>query len=438
MAHPDSETDVSFFLGDWRRELKRWIGENDPSEKHKYLKSSVAKFRLMEFLSVELVGRKKNGLPRMLLEYEIERCGKHGMSQAHKDDSTKRRFVGHYCNNRGYHLPCAMRYRAGQGVEMRNQYTQIAEANKLWGFYSWTFTLPESVKTWLCNDDIDLYERKAFLSDSRRGIAKTIKKCLGLSAKTRGVQPGFTIIFHPCSSGDPFKPSPHFHVIILPMSANLHSSKIKKFDRRFDHALLKKVYAENLSKVLNKYGLGAFVRDRYVVHLYDVELERESSVAHAFRYSNRSQVADILKTVKRVQFDFSRAACLLVDKKEGVLIPVFKSAAQLVDALEYVLNPIIQVRVSYGFMRVLEKYSALLGVARDEFEDSENWLDEYPVDIMRIARNEYNKARQKIITVMDILIRRADSQEEWVKVKPDELRGEYSSMSNRKLYKVIE
>ena len=147
---------------------------------------------------------------------------------------------------------------------------------------------------------------------------------------------------------------------------------------------------------------------------------------------------DILKTIKRVKDDFGSFVCLLWDKENLVFIPRLKTKTEILYALEFVLNPIIQVRMSYGFMRVIEKYSKLLKIERDEYQDDENWERLYSIDILRVARNQYSKEKEKVITVMTVWVRKADSQEEFRKLKPDELRGECACMSNRKLFKAKE
>lgn len=425
-------SESTFLPGDYRNELKGWIRRNCLETGFQWIKrKSSAFYRVTEDLSLELARRKKHGLSLSLVEQEVKGCGRSGECQEHKD-TKETRFVGHYCNQRAFHIPCAIRYRAGQGVELKNQYLEIAKANDLWGFYSWTFTLPDTVRAWI---DKNPESAKDFLQDVRRGISRTIKACLGVNTKARNMQPGFSIMYHPSSSGDPFKQSAHFHVIALPLLADLKNKTLSIFGKRFDHARVKRLYKENLDRVLMQRRLEGLIRDQYTVHLYDVELAHESSVHHSFRYNNRSQAEDVLKRIKRVTVDLGHYLCVLVDKERNLLVPVLKSRHEVLDALERAMNPVIQVRMSYGFMRVIERYSKLLNIERDEYHDDENWVTLYYVEMLRMMRSRYDKGLGKVITVFEVWVRRKDSQEDFVKLKPDEVRGERSCMSNRKLFK---
>lgn len=420
-----------FNPGDWRNLLKGWIKENCLYPVREYRKIEVVKYHLMEFLSQKLVDRKKGGLLGSMIGDKIRKCGKTGEAQVHKK-TRERRYVGHYCNQRGFHLPCSIRYRTGQGVEMKNQYVEIAKSKKLWGFYSWTFTLPQNVRVWI---DQNPEKSKIFLTEVRRAIAKTIKEALGLNTKSRGKQPGFSIMYHPCSSGDPFKQSSHFHAMILPVLADLKKHVTLKFNCRFNHAEVKRIFKKHLDKVLVAAGIP--LDDLYVVHLRDIFLDHPSGVSHSFKYNNRSQVSDILKRIKRVHTDdpktFGECVCLLIDKKGKKLFPVVKSLEEILDALEFVLNPVIPIRTSYGFMRVIDKYSKLLGIERETYEEDSNWETLFPVQIFRVLRNLFIDGKVK--TFVDVFIRERDGPLEWIKVKPEELRGERTCMSGRKLYK---
>uniref|UniRef100_A0A6H1Z7U5 Uncharacterized protein n=1 Tax=viral metagenome TaxID=1070528 RepID=A0A6H1Z7U5_9ZZZZ len=124
---------------------------------------------------------------------------------------------------------------------------------------------------------------------------------------------------------------------------------------------------------------------------------------------------------------------MLIDKKGKKLFPVVKSLEEILDALEFVLNPVIPIRTSYGFMRVIDKYSKLLGIERETYEEDSNWETLFPVQIFRVLRNLFIDGKVK--TFVDVFIRERDGPLEWIKVKPEELRGERTCMSGRKLYK---
>lgn len=431
MALLDTASDY-FHFGDWRNPLKDWI-KNNCADPLQYLKMVVAEYRLIEDLSWFLVDRKKSGFKATKIHAAILSCGKFGACQENKT-SKERRYIGHYCNQRGFHLPCAIRYRNGQGIEARNQFLEIIKAQDLWGFYAWTFTLSDKIRAWI---DLDPFLSKKFLMDVRRAVSKTIKASLGINTKTRGIQPGFHIMFHPVSSGDPFTQSSHFHSLVLPLLVNSKTGEITKFPRRIDHALVKANYKKYLDKVLLKYGQCGLVRDRYVVRLRSVDVENESSVNHAFRYNNRSQVADILQRVKRVDVDFNDCVCLLIDKQNDVFIPVIKSKEEMLDALEYVLNPLISIRMAYGFMRVLPKYADILGIEQDEYQDDENWSDVFFIDILRMSRNRFDKKLGRVVRAREVWIRKRGDPGAFKRLRPDEIRGEKSCMSDRKLYKSI-
>lgn len=425
-------TNEYFLKGDWRSELRNYIKHNCPDQyQSRYIRMKAARFRLLDDLPNDLINRYKHGLFALESKGWVRNCGKHGECQENKK-TKERRFVGFYCNERSFCLSCAIRYRAGQGVEAKNQYMEIAKANNLWGFYSWTFTLSGEIRVWVDKSEV----KKKFLSDVRRAIAKTIKECLGINTKTRGIQPGFSILYHAVSSGNPFKPLPHFHTLILPLLANLKNKTVKIFQSRYDHSQVKRVFKKHLDRILVKYGLEDFIRDQYVVHLRDVFVDMPGSVDHAFKYNNRSQVQDVLKTIKRVSDDFESFVGLLNDKKEDIYIPYVKNRKEIIDALDYILHPDIQIRMSYGFMRVLEKYSVLLGVERDDYDDDENWERLYLIDIMRIQQNIFNEKKRKVVSVLTVYIRGPDS-DDWKKIDPGELRGERSNMADRKLYKSI-
>lgn len=366
----------------------------------------------------------------MKLKSEILKCGKTGECQEHKK-TRDLRFVGHYCNLRRWHIPCAIRYRHGQGVELKNQFIEIAKANKLWGFWFWTFTLSDEIRRWI---DADPEAARDFLKDLRRVIARVIREGLGVTNKDRKKQPGFSILYHPSSSQDPFKQSSHFHAIVIPLLCDLKGRVTNTFEKRFPHQTLKALYAKYLNELLLDYGLERFGRPLFDVHLEYLQLVFESSINHAFRYTNRSMAEDVLKTIKRVSDDFERFVCVMANKQDDVLIPCLKMKDEILDAIERVLHPLIPIRQSYGYMRTLEKYSSLLGVERDDFDDDDQWQKLYDVEILRMYDHVYEGGR--IVTRMAVWIRKKDSQEEYRKLKPDELRGEYASMSNRKLYKV--
>lgn len=426
-----AEARETFLPGDYRNELKGWIKRNCPEPSFRYVKGKSALYRVIEDLSLALVRRRKWGLQGSRLEHEIKGCGKSGECQKHKG-TKETRFIGHYCNHRTFHIPCAIRYRAGQGIELKNQFMEIATAQDLWGFYNWTFTLPDTVRAWIDDNE---NTAKAFLQDVRRAVSKTIKASMGLNTKTRNIQPGFSIIYHPSSSGNPFKQASHFHAIILPLLVALKKKMPLRFKARFDHATVKAFYKKYLDKVFSRYGLQAHIRDAYVVHLYDVDRALDSSVNHAFKYVNRSQAEDVLKTIKRVSDDFEEFVCVLLDKAKGLFVPCLKSKKEVLEALEKAMNPVIPIRLSYGFMRVIERYSETLKVERDDYHDDENWQTLYLVEMRRMAISRYNKALGKVVTIFEVWVRRKDSNESFRHLSPYEVRGERACLSSRKLFK---
>lgn len=420
------------FQSDWRNKLKKWIKLKCPGQyQSRYIRMKAARFRLLWDLPNDLIDRYKHGLFALESKGWVRNCGKNGECQENKK-TKKRRFVGFYCNERSFCLSCASRYRNGQGVEAKNQYMEIAKSNNLWGFYSWTFTLSSEIRAWIEKAEI----KKKFLSDVRRAIAKTIKECLGINTKTRGIQPGFSILYHAVSSGNPFKPLPHFHTLILPLLANLKNETVKHFETRYDHSQVKRIFKKHLDRVLIKYNREDLIRDQYVVHLRDVQLNMPGSVDHAFKYNNRSQVQDVLKTIKRVSDDFESFVGLISDKKEGVYIPYVKNRKEIIDALDYILHPDIQIRMSYGFMRVLEKYSVLLGIERDDYDDDENWERLYLINIMRVQDMVYDEIKCKVMPILTVYIRGPDY--DWKKIDPKEMRGEITNMADRKIFKAKE
>lgn len=424
------ERETSFVLDDIRGQLRAWMKDNCHSRLD-FLKEEVERFKLWEALSSELAQRKNYGLKLSEIQFDIRTCGKWGEWQRHKKTGEERA-IGHYCNERSYHLPCTIRYRKGQGIESRNQFMEIAEGNNLWGFYDWAFTLPREVRSWI---DKNQEQRKNFLSDARRVVAKTIKEILGLNTKSRNIQPGFQVLYHPVSSGNPFKQASHFHALVLPLLADLKNGKTYKFKKTQSPVRAREIYKKYLDPVFKKYGLQHLIKDVYVVHLRYVEGFFKGSVNHAFIYNNRSQVEDVLKTIKRIHYQYERFVILLYDKKREVFVPHIKSLDEMLKALEFVLNPLIPVRISYGFMRVLQKYSLLLGIERDEYQEDENWETLYRIEILRQLRHAFNKDTDKILPFFTILIRKKDSCENFRKLKPDEVKGERACLSKRKLFK---
>lgn len=418
---------------DIRGLLRNWMKENCLYPVRDYIQAEKVYPQTCEKLSLGLVDRSgKTGLARSELLYNIENCGTHGEVQEHK--TTKdRRYCGYYCQERKFHLPCAIRYRAGQGQEDLNQFMEVVKANDLWGFYKWEFTLPDESRKFI---DDNPKKSKNFLQDVRKAVAKTIKAIFGVNTKARNLQPGFKILYHPVSSGDPFKQSSHFHALILPFLCDLKNKKTETFPKTIDHNHVKAEYKKNLDAVLLRYGQEAAIKNKYVVHMAYVEKELESSVIHSFKYNNRSMVQDVLNKIKRVHIpDHDEYVCLIHDKERDVYIPEIKTESEILDAIEYILNPVVSVRMAYGFLRQIERYSGLLNIERDEFEQDENWEKLYEIKIRRVYRTIYNKEKGKLERIIEIYIRRADSYEEWKQIKPDELRGERSAMGNRKLYK---
>lgn len=387
---------------------------------------------MTEALSLDLVDRKYWGMKALELKHEIQACGKHGETQR-KKESDEKRYLGYYCNLNNFHLDCAIRYRNMQGERMKKQYMEVMKANGLWGIYSQTYTLTEQTRRWL---DLDLDRAHDFLLDLRRAIAKTINKILAAKVNLRNIQPGFSILFHQASSENPFKQSAHFHVLILPALANLKTGKIIKLDKILDHALIKQVYKREYDKALKKHGIQKFIENEYVVHLKYVRIEDQSRIDHAFRYNNRSQVQDLVKSIKKVTDDFESFFCLLPDKKEDVLIPQLKNREQILQALEMIFDPPIQIRMSYGFMRVLEKYSEVLGIRYDPPEPEDQWEYLYSILIRRIYKNIYNEERRKVLPVLMIYIRGPDD-EDWKQIDPSELHGEWGAKGKGKFYKAI-
>ncbi|HUT43839.1 MAG TPA: hypothetical protein VMW95_05840 [Desulfobacterales bacterium] len=387
---------------------------------------------MTEALSLDLVDRRYWGIRAYELKHEIQACGKHGETQRKKETSEKR-YLGHYCNLNNLHLDCAIRYRNTQGEKMKRQYLEIIKANNSWGVYSQTYTLTEENRRWL-----DLYQVRAhnFLLDERRAIAKTINRVLAAKVNLRKIQPGFSILFHQASSENPFKQSAHFHVLILPMLANFKTGEIIKLDKILDHVLIKQIYKREHDKVLKKHGIQEFIEDEYVVHLKYVKIEDQSRINHAFRYNNRSQVQDLVKSIKKVTDDFESYFCLLPDKKEDVLIPHLKNREQILQALEMIFDPPIQIRMSYGFMRVLDKYSEILGIKYDPPEPEDQWEYLYSIIIRRVYKNIYNVERRKVLPVLMIYIRGPDD-EDWQQIDPSELHGEWGSKGKGKFYKAI-
>lgn len=427
-----------FIPGDWRKNLDRWIKNNcldrEPSE---YVQHEKLYYSLLAKLSHDLLEEKKfsmSDLIQIQLSNEIKRCGTYGECQQHKQNK-EIRYIGYYCNNRSYCLPCAIRYRSGQGMELLNQFVEIIEANDLWGCYSWTFTLPDDVRAWLHRKQ-DTDTEKKFLLDIRRAIAQTIKEVFGLSVKSRGVLPGFSILYHPVSTGNPFKALPHFHTLILPVLVYYKQKKIVKLDKFANHNKIKEIYKKHLDKVLKKYEQEQLINDKYVVHLWNIDKKNRSSIIHAFKYNNRSQVQDVLKSIKRIDREFESFICLLIDKKEGVLIPEEKTRADIIEALKHVLNTPITIRMSYGFVRVLEKYSEILGIEIDDYEinDIEEWEFLYKIEISKIYKNVYDSKYNKVKPKVFIYIRGPDWQQ-WQKIDSQELRGEFVSISGRKFFK---
>ncbi|MBA7603124.1 hypothetical protein ES703_10228 [subsurface metagenome] len=425
-------SDNYFFPGDYRNELRNWIKGNclNPLS---FLKFKIAKQRLLESVSRELAENKYQGDNLYLTIFEIQQCGKYGEKQRKKENEGMR-YRGHYCNHRDVHIPCAIRYRNGQGVEMKNQEKQIIHANGLWGIFSQTYTLPQETRDWIDNHPD---EAKPFLLDVRRVVADTFKENFGLNKKSRNIQPGFHVIYHPVSSSNPFKQASHFHVIGNPVLADLKTQKLIKLQRHIPHKHIKKIFKKHLDRVLLKHGVPEAIKPEYTVNIRYANWKDEARFNHVFKYTNRSQAEDLMDTVKHVRDDFSEFVCVLHDKEKNVYIPCVKTSDEILNALELILNPLIQIRMAYGFMRVLPKYSKLLGIERDDYEDDKNWEKVCDVDIRRETDNIYDLDKHKVVTRERVFVRNKGSTDPWEEIKPEELRGEYASMQDRKLYKAV-
>jgi len=435
-----------FFPGDYRNQLTGWIKGNCLNIYH-FFKYQTAKDRLIEFLSVHLVRRKQSGDRLLETIWEIERCGRHGEKQEHTE-SKDQRYLGYYCNHRKFHVPDAIRYRNGQGVEMKNQYLEIIKANDLWGLYSWTFTLPQEARNWidhkiLCDGAVDRnpettrYSEKDFLLECRKAVANTVKEVFGLNTKSRNVQIGFEINYHPVSSSDPFRQSSHFHVLTLPLLVNYKTGEKNKLQKSIPHTHVKRIYKTHLDRVLRKYGLENAIKPEYTVHLRFIDRKDTRRINHIFSYTNRSQADDVLNTIKLIKDDLSEMICVRYDKIQGLFFPLRKTSDEILDALEFILNSLIQTRMAYGFMKVLDKYAGILGLERDEFEDDKNWKKLYDIDIRRETENVYDLEKHKVVTQDKVFVRRSGSGEPFEQIKPEELRGERACMQDRKLYKAL-
>jgi len=423
----------SYFLpGDYRNQLHNWI-EGNCLNPLRILKYKDAKQRLFESLSEDLAKNKKQGDDLHLTLFEIRGCGKYGEKQRQKE-TEEMRYRGYYCNHRNIHIPCSIRYRNGQGVEMKNQRREISKANDFWGIYSWTFTLPKEARDWIDNHPA---EAKPFLLDARKAVADTFKETFGLDKKSRNIQPGFQIVYHAVSSQNPFKQSSHFHLIGDPVLADLKNQKLIGLSKSIQHKHVKRIYKKHLDRVFIKYNIGNAIKPEYTVNLRYAEWKDKRRIDHVFKYVNRSQAEDLMNTVKHVKDDFSEFVCVLHDKQRNVYIPSIKSSDEILKALEYILNPLIQIRMAYGFIRVLPKYSELLGIERDDYEDDKNWEKVCDVDIRRETDNVYDLDRHKVVTKERVFVRNKGSTDPWEEIKPEQLRGEHASMQNRKLYKAV-
>jgi hypothetical protein len=432
------KTDVQdeFLPKDLRGQLRAWIREKDLDSRD-YVKPEVAIYRLTEELSLNLNRREKYGhgffsLYRSWAYEEIRDCGKTGEFQKNKRTG-ELRAIGHYCNHRRFHIPCAQRFRRGQAVEMRSAYMEIVKSKKLWGLWHWTFTMPYHVRAWIEKSE----KKEAILKDARRAVSKTIKEVLGVNTKVRNIQPGYSILYHPVSSGNPFKPSPHFHTIILPLVVNLKTRSETKFKKQFTHTALKQSYKKHFDQVLEKYQVPYDLSGQYVIHMRYIDARDPRAVDHLFFYNNRSQVDDVLKSIKRVHAMFDNFLCVLWNKKNEVYHPVIKDQAELLDALEFILNPLINIRLSYGFMRTIDRYSGALGIERDEYEQSDDWETLYKINIRRDMVKVWDEDAGRVKPLTSVFIKRSDSPEAWRKIKPDELHGERVCLSGRKFYKAV-
>lgn len=423
-----------FIKNDYRGELRYWVEKNCLSHTIDFVKKITARNQIIEHLSFELLNRSdKYGIAKEKIIIGIKFCGKHGECQYHKTTGDER-FCVYNCQYRKFHIPCAIRYRAGQGVEDMNQFMEIVDSLDLWGFYKWEFTLPGEVRAWI---DENVLEAKEFLKDVRRAIAKTIKLIFHVDVNNdRKLQPGFKILYHPASSGDPFKQSSHFHVMALPLLCDLNQGRTETFPKIIDEKEVKRIYKLNLDKILKKYEIPGAVKANYNVHLSYMEREMTSKIIHSFKYNNRSMTQDVLNKVQRVNFPgYSEYVCVLTDTKTSEKYPEIKTENQMLDALEFVLNPPLGVRMSYGFLNRLPSYSLLLGIVPDDYEQDENWQRSFLTEYRRTYKTQFDKNTGRLKTITEVWVRRKDGDGPWMLLSPEDLRGEKTSMSGRKLYK---
>jgi hypothetical protein len=414
------DNQAEFYPKDLRGQLRAWIRDQG-IDKIDYLKPEVALYRLNESLSIDLAERGKRdsfGLSKLFIKDEIRECGKTGEFQKNRRTG-ETRSIGHYCNHRRYHIPCAQRYRRGQAVESRSAFMEIIKARSLWGLWHWTFTLPEHVRAFIENSEI----REVILKDVRRAVSKTIKEVLGINTKTR-------------NSGNPFINSYHFHSIILPLLLDRKNNISKTFKKQISHIALKEIYKKHLDQVLKKYSIPYDVKNNYVLYMRYISKNDVKGLGHCFFYNNRSQIDDVLKTIKRVHVYFENFICALWNKKDGVYIPCVKDRAEVLDALENILNPPLSIRQSYGFMRVLDKYALQLCIERDEIENqADEWETLYKIEIRRDMVKIFDDEYLKVRPLASVYIRKADSADAWRKIKPDELKGERVCLCGRKFFK---
>lgn len=423
-----------FEPNDVRGQTRAWLKENCLSRSFS-TKFYRAKYVVLEQIAWALVKRSKHGLSASLIKEKILTCGKYG--QWYRDKKTKDESGrGFYCNERRFHIQCHQRYRRQEAIKAREDFMSLIKAQNLWGFYDPVFTIPEEVRTWL---DENNQKKRPVAKDMRMALKKTIKALLGLNTKARGIQPGFYINTHWLSSGDPFKQSLHFHSMILPLVVDRKKNKIVKLGKTIDAGKARDTWKKHLDGVLIKYGLQEFIKPIYNVFMHYIDASFESQVNFVISYNNRSQSDDVLKTIRRVDNKFERFVCLLHDKKRGGFIPCVKTSAQILDALETVMNPPISDRQAYGFMRRLKDYASLLELKENEsdYDELDNLEELYPIEIIRRTRFEFDKSKGNVMPITDILIRKRDSFEDFRKIRPDQLRGERACMSRRKRFKPI-
>lgn len=154
-------------------------------------------------------GGTRSRLWREQARWNYGNCGVKGRREVSKDGETRDKVF--YCNHKNYCPRCSKRYSNGVARKARAIVEGILKSTKKSSLLTPTFTLPKEISEGIM--DRAKGERKDILSDLHRGAAETLRTVFGQDlAENESLAVGTTV--HTWKSSKPWKPHVHVHTMM--------------------------------------------------------------------------------------------------------------------------------------------------------------------------------------------------------------------------------